>query len=249
LADVAKVRVASAPAVIEREGVSRYLDVRADVAGRDFGSVLADVEARLQRVTFPLEHHAALLRDHDERQTRSWRVLLGAIIAASMIYLLVQACFQSWRLASLFVVSLLATLAGGVVGVLAGGGTLFLGSLAGLLTVLAIAARHGVLLLSRIQSMEREAHSDATRSKIVAQAVHERYGPVLASTTAIIAAFLPVIALGSVAGLEILHPAALVIVAGVLVSALVTLFLVPSLYLSFTSRPAMHTLGGEQHAV
>jgi Cu/Ag efflux pump CusA len=250
LADVAKVSVASAPAVIEREGISRFLDVRADVTGRSMGSVLSDVEGRLQKMTFPLEYHAAVLRDHEERQARSWRVLLGAAIAAGMIFLLVQACFQSWRLASLFAVSLLMALAGGIVGVLAGGGTLLLGSLAGFLSVLAVAARHGVLLLSRIQNLELDdAHSDAARTKIVEQAVQERYGPVLVSTAAIVAALLPAIALGSVAGLEILHPVALVIVAGVLASALVTLFLVPSLYLSFTSRPAMQTLGGEQHAV
>jgi Cu/Ag efflux pump CusA len=250
LADVAKVRVTSAPAVIEREGVSRYVDVHADVSGRDLGSVINEVEGRLQRTTFPLEYHAAVLGDHQERQARSWRLVIGALIAASMIFLLVQACFQSWRLASLSSLSLIAVTAGGILGVLAGGGTLFLGSLAGLLAVLGMASRHNILLLSRIQILELSQGSGATRTHVIRQAARERFAPVVASTAAIVAALLPASVLGNVAGLEILQPAALVIVAGVLVSALVTLFVVPSLYLSFsTPRPAMHTLGGEQHAV
>jgi Cu/Ag efflux pump CusA len=250
LADVAKVRIARAPAVIEREGISRFVDVRADVSGRSIGSVTADVDARLQKAIFPLEYHAAVLRDQDERQGRYWRMLIGAFIAASMIYLLVQACFESWRLASLFCLPLLAALVGGVLGIIAGGGAVFLGSLAGLLGVLGIAARHGVLLINGIRSLELAESAGSNRAELVSRAVRERFVPIVTGTAAIIAMLLPAIVLGNVAGLEIVHPAALAIVAGVLTSAVVSLFVLPALYLSFsTPRSAVHTVRGEQHAV
>jgi Cu/Ag efflux pump CusA len=250
LADVAQVRIAPAPAVIEREGITRFLDVRADVAGRDSRSVTSDVEARLQKATFPLEHHAAVLRDQEERAASSWRVLIGAVIAASMIYLLVQVCLQSWRLAGLFCLPLLAALAGGVLGMVFGGGTVFLGSVAGLIAVLGMAARQGILLLNRIQGLELGESAADNRMEVVLRGARERLVPIVTSAAAIGALLLPIVFMGNVAGLEILHPAALVIIIGVFASALVNLFVVPALYLSFaTSRPAKHPVGGEQHAV
>ena len=249
LADVAHVRIAPAPVVIEREGITRFLDVRADVAGRDIGSVISDVEGRLQKATFPLEHHAAVLRDGEERAATFWRVLIGAVIAASMIYLLVQVFVQSWRLAALFSLPLLAALAGGVLGMVLGGGTVFLGSLAGLIAVLGMAARNGMLLLDRIQGLELSESAAGTRMEVVFRGARERLVPVVTSAAAIVAALLPIVFLGNVAGLEILHPAALVIITGVLASAVVNLFVVPALYVSFaTSQPAKHAVGGEQHA-
>ena len=101
LGDVAEVRVVPTPAVIEREGVSRRIDIRADVAGRNVGPVASDVSERLQRAEFPLEYHAVLLGEHAERPAGDWRTLIAALAAAIGIYLLLQACFQSWRLASL----------------------------------------------------------------------------------------------------------------------------------------------------
>jgi Cu/Ag efflux pump CusA len=248
LADVAHVRIAPAPVVIEREGITRFLDVRADVAGRNIGSVISDVEARLQKATFPLEHHAAVLRGQEERTGTFWKVLIGAVIAASMIYLLVQVFVQSWRLAALFSLPLLAALAGGVLGMVLGGGTVFLGSLAGLIAVLGMAARNGMLLLNRIQGLELS--ESAARREVVLRGARERLVPVVTSAAAIVAALLPVVFLGNVAGLEILHPAAVVIITGVLASVVVNLFVVPALYVSFaTSHPAKHLVGGEQHAV
>ena len=102
LGDVAEVRVVPTPTIIEREGVSRRIDIRADVAGRNIGPVASDVSELLQRAEFPFEYHAALLGEHAERSADGWRTFIAALAAAIGIYLLLQACFQSWRLASLF---------------------------------------------------------------------------------------------------------------------------------------------------
>ncbi len=62
LGEVADVRVAQTPIAIQREAVSRYLDVEADVSGRSLDAVASDVEDRLADVTFPLEYHAEVLQ-------------------------------------------------------------------------------------------------------------------------------------------------------------------------------------------
>ena len=80
-----------------------------------------------------------------------WEFFFIALAALTGIYLLLQACFQSWRLAALLCLILLASLTGSVVAVLATGGTVFLSSLAGILAVLGIASRGGILLIERFQ--------------------------------------------------------------------------------------------------
>ena len=120
LADVAEVVVEPTPAIIDRQGFALHADIRADVAGRDLGSVVGDVEEQLQAMEFPLEYHAVLLGDYAEGQAAYRQTSIAALAAAIGIYLLLQACLQSWLLASLFYVSLLGALAGGVLAIARG---------------------------------------------------------------------------------------------------------------------------------
>ena len=92
--DVADVRVAPAPAVIERDAVSRYLDVSAAVDGpqprrrRDRGR-----GAAARRMPFPLEYHAEVLGDYASEAGGAARVLAVAAVALALVYLLLQAAF------------------------------------------------------------------------------------------------------------------------------------------------------------
>ena len=61
LEDVAEVRIAPNQTIINREAVSRYVDVGASVSGRDREAVLGDVEGALEGMAFPLEYHAEVL--------------------------------------------------------------------------------------------------------------------------------------------------------------------------------------------
>src|SRR5688500_17038270 len=67
LGDVADIRIAPTPNVIKRENASRRIDVQASVRGRDLGSVVQDVQDRLQNIQFPLGYHAQLLGEAAER--------------------------------------------------------------------------------------------------------------------------------------------------------------------------------------
>ena len=75
--DVATVRVESDPAVIRHESVATYLDVTADVAGRDVRAALGEIDGLIERVEFPLEHHAELLGGFQEQQTDRTRLIGG----------------------------------------------------------------------------------------------------------------------------------------------------------------------------
>jgi Cu/Ag efflux pump CusA len=229
LGDVADVSIVSTPTVIRHERIAPYVDVVANVSGRDPGSVVDEVDDRLEAIKFPLEYRPELLGEYAERESAEQRMLGVALAALIGIFLLLQACFQSWRLALVAFVGLPVAIAGGVLGVLAGGGTVSLGSIVGFLAVLGIAARSGVFLISRYQSLEREGAPFGPG--LVLRGAGERLLAVTTSAAAIVAALAPVVFLGRSPGLEIVQPTALVIIGGVAASALVTLFVLPALYL------------------
>ena len=233
LGDVAHVRIEADPVDIRHEGVSRYMDVRAAVAGRDEDAVRADVTRRLDDVSFPLEYHAELLKPSEDVQAPRFRFLSLVIAADIGIFLLLQAAFGSWRLASLLFFTLPLALVGGLLVVVIGGGRLSLGAAVGLLAVLGIAARSGIVLIRRFQELERDGES--LGPALVARGVRDRFAPVITSATVIAAAMSAFVVVGDVAGNEISHSTAAVVLGGLVTSTLLTLFVVPAMYLHFGS--------------
>ena len=125
------------------------------------------------------------------------------------------------------------------------GGTVYLGSLAGLLAVLGIAAHHGILLVSTCRSLERH-EGEALGPELALRGARQRVGPTVMSATTIGVAFLPLVLMGGMAGLEILHPMAVVVLGGLVTSALVNLFVVPALYARFARPAGRADLSGEE---
>jgi Cu/Ag efflux pump CusA len=230
LGAVADVSIVPTPTVIRHERIAPYVDVVANVAGRDLGSVNQEVASRLQRVEFPLEYHPELLGEYVERQDAQQRILGVAAAALIGIFLLLQACFQSWRLALIAFLVLPASIAGGVLAALASGGVISLGSLVGFFAVLGIAAQNGVLLINHYQRLEGQEGVPFGLA-LVLRGTRERLLPILASSAAIVTALLPIVVFGQIPGLEIVQPTAIVIIGGLVASTLVTLFVIPALYL------------------
>lgn len=240
LSQVADVRIGSTPTVIRRDAVSRKLDIEATISGRSLADVTADVEQRLADVKLPLEYHAQVLDQTVSDEIDAGQILAFAVAAAMAIFLLMQAAFRSWRVAALAFLSLPVALAGGVLGALLLGRGITLGALIGLLAVFGLAARNGVVLIRHVQRLEL-VEGETFGSDLVRRGAQERLAPVLASAAALGAAMLPFLVMGSTAGLEIVHPMAVVILCGLASSSALVLFVLPALYLRFGAgqpRPA-----------
>jgi CzcA family heavy metal efflux pump len=229
---IADVRIAPTPNVIERENLSRRIDVSANARGRDLGDVVGDVNDRLDTVGFPRGYHAELLGEFAERQAAQRRMLLFGIGAAVAIFLLLQASFRSWRLATLSLLTLPMALVGGALAAFIGGGVLSLGSLVGFFTVFGIAARNGILMINHFQYLERH-EGESFGPALVLRGARERLSPILMTTLATGLAIVPLVVGGNVPGQEIEHPLAVVVLGGLLTSTLLNLFVVPALYLRF----------------
>jgi Cu/Ag efflux pump CusA len=162
-------------------------------------------------------------------------MIIGSAIAVLIaIFLLMQAALRGWRLAVLAFALLPVALAGGAVAALIDGGYA-LGSLIGFLAVLGIAARNGLVLIRHFQDLERY-DGEAFGPQLVRRGVQERFAPIVTSATALGAVALLFVILGSKPGLEIVQPMAVVILGGLVTTTLVSLFVVPTLYLRFGAR-------------
>jgi CzcA family heavy metal efflux pump len=232
LQQVADVDIKPTPNVVEHENLHRRLGVKANVRGRDLGSVVEDVEDRLAKVQFPLGYYPELVGEYQERQAAQKNLLYVSIVAAIGIFLLLLTSFGSVRLATLSFLTLPSALVGGVLAAYLGDGVLSLGSLVGFLTVLGIAARNGILLIDHCQHLERY-EGEVFGPSLVLRGARERLSPILMTTLATGLAIVPLVVAGNLPGHEIEHPMAVVILGGLFTSTLLNLFVVPSLYLRF----------------
>lgn len=233
--EVADITIAPVPNAINRENVSRRINVEADVHDRDLGSAVADVERALQEVDFPLGYHAELLGEYAERQAATSRISYAGMAAVLVIFFLLRVSLGSWRLATMSFLSLPLALVGGVLAAYLTSGVLSLGSLVGFLTILGVAARNGIMLISHYQHLE-EFEGETFGMHLVLRGAKERIAPIMMTALTAGLALVPLVWAGNIPGHEIEHPMAIVILGGLITSTLVNLFVVPSLYLVFGKR-------------
>jgi CzcA family heavy metal efflux pump len=237
LADVADIRIAPVPNVIEREGQSRKIDVSANVRGRDLGSVVDDVEDALAGVTFPLEYHAEVIGEFAERQAAQRNLLIAGAVAVIAIYFLLYTSFENWRLATLTFFTLPWALVGGLLAAYLTSGVLSLGSLVGLLTILGIATRNGIMMISHFKHLEEE-EGETFGPALVMRGAKERIAPIMMTALTTGLALVPLAFTGDIPGQEIEYPMAIVILGGLVTSTLLNLLVVPTLYLRFGKKEA-----------
>jgi CzcA family heavy metal efflux pump len=232
LADVADIRIVPVPNVIEREGESRKIDVSANVKGRDLGSVADDVEETLNKIEFPLGYHFEIKGEFAERQAAQRSLLIAGAIAVIAIFFLLYTSFGSWRPTFLTFFTLPWALVGGVLTAYLAGGILSLGSLVGLLTILGIATRNGIMMISHFQHLEEE-EGEPFGPGLVLRGARERIAPIMMTALTTGLALVPLVIAGNIPGQEIEYPMAIVILGGLVTSTLLNLLVVPTLYLRF----------------
>jgi Cu/Ag efflux pump CusA len=229
LGDVADVEIMPAPNEIMREATSRRIDVTCNVQGRDLGSVARDIKERVAALDFEHGYHPEFIGEYAAREESRQRLFLLSGMSLAGILLLLYIDFASWRLTLLVFLTIPFALVGGVFGAWLDTGVLSLGSLVGFVTVLGIAARNGIMLVSHYRHLE-VVEGEPFGPALVTRGSVERLVPILMTTLATGLALVPLIARGNLPGHEIEYPMAVVILGGLITSTLLNLFLVPPLY-------------------
>ena len=232
LGDVSNIRIGPTPNVIQHENGSRRIDVSCNVQGRDLGSVAREIEQRVKGLSFERGYHPEFLGEYAARQASRQRLIALAGLALLGIFIILHADFGTFRLAVLVFASLPFALVGGVFTALASGGVLSIGSLVGFVTVLGIAARNGIMLVSHYRHLE-SAEGQSFSRELVLIGSEERLAPILMTALATALALLHIVIGGNRPGHEIEHPMAIVILGGLFTSTVLNLFLMPVLYLRY----------------
>ena len=232
LGDVADVEIVPAANEIKRENASRRLDITCNVKDRDLGSVAKEVEAKVREIPFDREYHPEFLGEFKARQDSTRKLYFLAALSLVGIVLLLYVDFQSWRATFLVAFTIPFALIGGVIAVLCTGGVLSLGSLVGFVTVLGIAARNGIMMVSHFRHLET-AEREPFGPGLILRGAEERLSPILMTALATGLALLPLVTGGNKPGHEIEYPLAVVILGGLVTSTLLNLFLLPPLYARF----------------
>ena len=182
LGDVADVSIVPTPNKIKRENNSRRIDIHANVKGRDLGSVASDVEQRLEKIQFPIGYYPQLLGEYKERAG-------GAAKSADRLALRRRSRSSSsctrrcgtGGSPTLVFLALPAALVGAVLAAFAGDRVISLGSLVGIITVLGIAARNGILLIEHYRHLE-QVEGEPFGIRLVLRGASERLSPILMTT-------------------------------------------------------------------
>ncbi len=236
LGDVAEVAIVAAPNTIKRESASRRIDVTCNVRGRDLGSVARDIERQVTQVQFARGYHPELLGEYTAQQASQRQMLFTGVVALVGIVVLIYSEFRTWRHVVLVMLRFVFALIGGVLGVWMGGGSLSLGSIVGFVTVVGIAVRNGIMMISHYRHLQRDEAMEFGQ-QLAVRGAEERLAPILMTALTAALALLPLVISGNKPGHEIEYPMALVIVGGLISSTLMNLFLLPSLFCLMGNAP------------
>jgi len=232
LRDVADVYVMPTPNEITREASSRRIDVTCNTKGKDLGTVARSVEEKLATISFPSGYHPEILGEYAERNASNNRLIALALLSLIGIFILLYIDFNSYRTALLIMLSLPFALSGCIFSAWITGGILSLGSLVGFVTVLGIAARNAIMLISHYRHIETEEKEPFGLALVIRGAL-ERMSPILMTALAASLALFPIAFTGNKPGQEIEFPMAIVILGGLTTSTILNLFFLPLIYLQF----------------
>ncbi len=232
LRNVAAISHTVAPLEVEHRSIARVTDVYANVAGRDIGSVAAEIQKRLNRIHLPAGYSVAMRGEIHSMQESFAGLEFGLLMAVALVYLVMVAQFRSF-LDPLIILMAVPLGVVGVIGVLLlTGTTLNIQSYIGTIFMVGIAVSNSVLLVEFANRLRAEG---VPVEEAAVRASGIRLRPILMTSIAAIVGLFPLtIRLGT--GAEATVPLARAVVGGLAASTFLTLFVVPALYVTLKAR-------------
>ncbi|HZP03477.1 MAG TPA: CusA/CzcA family heavy metal efflux RND transporter [Terracidiphilus sp.] len=234
LEDLAKISVLEGPAQINREQGKRRIVVAINVADRDLGSYVAELEKAVNtRVPLPPGYFVEWGGQFQNMQRALHHLMIIVPITIGAIFFLLFLLFHSVRFAALIITVLPFASIGGVFGLFVSREYLSVPASVGFIALWGIAVLNGVVLVSYIRKLREQGLSQI---EAVIRGTRMRFRPVMMTATVAALGLVPFLfARGP--GSEIQRPLAIVVVGGLITSTFLTLVIVPCLYAIFEGQP------------
>ncbi|MDI1240643.1 MAG: efflux RND transporter permease subunit, partial [bacterium] len=241
---VATIENIPGPNQILREDTKRRIVIGANVAGRDLGSVVADIQARVgSQVTLPegyfLEYGGQFQATQEATRTLSLLTIFSLI---AIFFLLIKA-LGDWRVALQVMINIPLALIGAVWALHLSGGVFSIATMVGFISLVGITSRNGIMMISHYLHLMKEEGEEFTEKMIIRGSL-ERLVPVLMTALTAGLSLVPFILAADAPGKEILHPLAVVVLGGILTSTLLDQIVTPAVFYKFGRHSAERVIAG-----
>ena len=217
------------PILIERKDQQRYVQIEVNTAGRDLGSIAAELRERLAEIPRPFGYELAVGGNVKEQREAFQELSMSIVLALLLVYMVLACQYESLRDPLIVMVSVPLAAIGVVVTLYATNTTLNVQSFIGCIMLGGIVVNNAILLVDQAGQL-REA--GLPTSEALVEAGRRRLRPILMTTATTILGLLP-LALGIGEGADAQAPLARAVVGGLIASTLITLVLVPVIYSLF----------------
>ncbi|WP_035268574.1 efflux RND transporter permease subunit [Desulfitibacter alkalitolerans] len=230
LSMVAEIKSDRGPAKITREDQVRTYTVNSQLLGRDLGSVMKDIEEKVgAEVQIPRGYSIEYGGEMEEMVNAFSSLLLALALAIILVYMVMASQFESLMYPFVIMFTMPTTLIGVIVGLAVTGRELSVPTFIGVIMLAGIVVNNAIVLVDYINVLRRRG---LERNEAILTAGPIRLRPILMTSLTTILALLPT-ALGIGVGAEVAAPMATAVVAGLLVSSIFTLVLIPVVYTLF----------------
>lgn len=236
LRNIVDVEAASGPTLIERRNQERITTVRANIAGRDMGSIVADIRAVLREVPVPQGFTIVFGGDYEEQQEAFNELALGLALALLLVYMVMASLYESLRDPFVVMFSVPLAIIGVVLMLFLTGTTFNIQSYIGCIMLGGIVVNNAILLVDTANKIYRE--EGMALFAAVEEAGRRRLRPILMTALTTIFGLTP-LALGLGEGGEAQAPMARAVIGGLLSSTIVSLLFVPVVYTFFVRKHAV----------
>jgi cobalt-zinc-cadmium resistance protein CzcA len=231
LKQLANVEFKIGPNQIQREDAKRRIIVGFNLRGRDVANVVKEIRAGIEaKIDFPPGYYATYGGQFENLEAAQERLLVAVPIALFLIFLLLFFTFHSIKQAVLIFTAIPMAAIGGICALLIRDMPFSISAGVGFIALFGVAVLNGIVLIAQFNSLKNDGLTDLT--KIILKGTEIRLRPVLMTAAVASLGFLPM-AIAKSAGAEVQRPLATVVIGGLISSTILTLIVLPCLYIYF----------------
>ena len=228
LSTIADVVITDGPNAINRENVSRRIVISANVEEGDLQGVVDEIKLKIgDEVKLPEGYHVEYGGQFESAESASRTLSIATVGAILLIFLTLMREFKKAKQALVILVNMPLAMIGGLLILFITGSELNIPAVIGFISLMGIATRNGMLLMSRYNAL---AQAGLTVGERIMKGSADRLTPIIMTALTSALALVPLALRSSEPGNEIQAPMALVILGGLLTSTFLNIFVVPILY-------------------
>jgi len=231
LNQLAEVDIKNGPNQIQREDAKRRIVVGFNVRGRDVQSIVNELQMKIEeRVNLPAGYYVTYGGAFENLNAAKKRLMIAVPVSLLLIFILLFFAFNSVKQGLIIYTAIPLSAIGGIYFLALRGMPFSISAGIGFIALFGVAVLNGIVLIAEFNRLKASGQTDLRR--IVIMGTKIRLRPVLMTAFVASLGFLPM-ALSSGAGAEVQKPLATVVIGGLMIATLLTLFVLPILYILF----------------